>query len=596
MQSFEIKEDFLLNGQPIKLISGAVHYFRIVPDEWQRTLYNLKALGCNTVETYIPWNLHEPQEGSFCFEGLADVERFIQTAAELELMVILRPTPYICAEWEFGGLPAWLLKYDGIRVRSSSTAFMEKVTNYYKVLLPRLLPYQIDQGGPVVMMQVENEYGSFGNDKVYLKALANLMRQLGVTVPLFTSDGDWQEVLESGSLIEEDILATANFGSGTDESFDELAIFFEQHDKKWPLMCMEFWDGWFNRYRDPIIRRDPSEIEQEVEQLLARGSLNFYMFQGGTNFGFMNGCSVRKERDLPQITSYDYDALLTEWGAPTEKYFAAQRAIKKACPGVWQMEPKTKETRDFGRIRLTRSMSLFKALDQFDKKTNAFPLTMEECDHPYGYILYRTSIKGPKSAQKCKIVEASDRVQLYRNAEYLGAKYQEELLAEMQIAFPQVENTVDLLVENMGRVNYGEKLLAHSQRKGLRSGFKVDIHFEADWEMYLIDPVRFSQLVWTESVITESPHFYEYVFEIDMPADTFLDIRPLGKGIAVLNGFNLGRYWTVGPQGYLYIPETLLKTGENRLIIFETEGQVAEWLELLADPVYIEVGEEQDNA
>ncbi|WP_099224141.1 glycoside hydrolase family 35 protein [Listeria costaricensis] len=596
MQSFDVKEEFRLNGQAVKLISGAVHYFRIVPAEWRRTLYNLKALGCNTVETYIPWNLHEPQEGSFYFEGLADVERFIQTAAELELLVILRPTPYICAEWEFGGLPAWLLNDSGLRVRSSSAQFMEKVTNYYKALLPRLLPYQIDQGGPVIMMQVENEYGSFGNDKAYLKALADLMRQLGVTVPLFTSDGDWQEVLESGSLIEADILATANFGSGTDESFDELAAFFERHDKKWPLMCMEFWDGWFNRYHDPIIRRDPAEIEHEVERLLKRGSLNFYMFQGGTNFGFMNGCSVRNERDLPQITSYDYDALLTEWGAPTEKYFAAQRAIGKVCPEVQQMEPKTKETCGFGEIRLARSMSLFDALDQFEKKTNTYPLTMEECGHPYGYMLYRTTVAGPKPALKCKIVEASDRVQLYRNAEYLGAKYQEELQDTLQIAFPQADNTVDLLIENMGRVNYGEKLLAHSQRKGLRSGFKVDIHFEADWEMFLIDPARFSRLVWAESEASGSPHFHEYVFEIDTPADTFLDIRPLGKGIAVLNDFHLGRYWTVGPQGYLYIPETLLKSGENRLIIFETEGQMAERLELLAAPVYIEVGEEQDNA
>lgn len=203
MSAFEIKEEFYLNGKPIKLISGAIHYFRIHPDQWEDSLYNLKALGCNTVETYIPWNSHEPEEGIFDFQGTKNIEKFIQIAESLELLVILRPSTYICAEWEFGGLPAWLLKYPGMKYRTNSPLFMEKVKNYFEVLLPKLAPFQMTHRGPVIMMQVENEYGSYGNEKEYLEATKKIMQHLGIDVPLFTSDGAWEEALDAGSLIEE---------------------------------------------------------------------------------------------------------------------------------------------------------------------------------------------------------------------------------------------------------------------------------------------------------------------------------------------------------------------------------------------------------
>lgn len=247
MRTFEIKEDFLLDGKPIKLISGAIHYFRMTPVQWTDSLYNLKALGANTVETYIPWNLHEPREGVYDFEGMKDICAFVKQAQTLGLMVILRPSVYICAEWEFGGLPAWLLN-EPMRLRSTDPRFMAKVRNYFQVLLPKLVPLQITHGGPVIMMQVENEYGSYGMEKAYLRQTKELMEEYGIDVPLFTSDGAWEEVLDAGTLIEDDIFVTGNFGSRSKENAAVMKDFMAKHGKNWPIMCMEYWDGWFNRW------------------------------------------------------------------------------------------------------------------------------------------------------------------------------------------------------------------------------------------------------------------------------------------------------------------------------------------------------------
>ena len=304
MGIFEIRDAFYLNGQPFKILSGAIHYFRIDPDDWYHSLFNLKALGFNTVETYVPWNAHEPYKGQFDFSGRLDIERFIQTAQSLGLYMIVRPSPFICAEWEFGGLPAWLLEED-MRIRSSDPAFIKAVSQYYDRLLGILTRYQVDQGGPILMMQVENEYGSYGEDKTYLRAVRDLMKEKGVTCPLFTSDGPWRATLRAGTLIEDDVFVTGNFGSKASYNFAQMQEFFDEHGKKWPLMCMEFWDGWFTRWKEPVIHRDPEELAEAVHEVLELGSINLYMFHGGTNFGFMNGCSARGTLDLPQVTSYD---------------------------------------------------------------------------------------------------------------------------------------------------------------------------------------------------------------------------------------------------------------------------------------------------
>lgn len=578
MQTFEIKEDFLLDGKPVKLISGAIHYFRMTPGQWEDSLYNLKALGANTVETYIPWNLHEPIEGTYDFEGLKDIEAFVKLAQEIGLLVILRPSVYICAEWEFGGLPAWLLREKGMRLRSTDPRFMEKVRQYFSVLIPKLIPLQLTQGGPVIMMQIENEYGSYGMEKDYLRQTKQLMEEFGVDVPLFTSDGAWDEVLDAGTLIEEDIFVTGNFGSHSKENAQVMQHFMKRHGKKWPIMCMEYWDGWFNRWNEPIIKRDGQELATEVKDMLEVGSLNLYMFHGGTNFGFYNGCSARGVLDLPQVTSYDYDALLTEWGEPTEKYFHVQKAIKEVCPEVWQAEPRKKELMNLGTYPIKESVSLFTTKDQMIQAQQAmYPLSMEEADEGYGYMLYSVELKNYFHENKLKIVEASDRVQVYVDGKYQTTQYQETVGEKLAINGQpdKKEISLDVLVENLGRVNYGFKLNSPTQSKGIRGGIMQDIHFHQGYRHYplTLSESQLQAIDYTAGSNPQQPSFYRIEVELDTLGDTFIDCSDYGKGVVLVNGVNLGRYWEVGPIRSLYCPKEFLKKGHNEVVIFETEGR-----------------------
>lgn len=575
MTTFEIKEDFMLNGQPFKIISGAIHYFRLPTSQWEDSLYNLKALGANTVETYLPWNIHEPAEGVFDFAGMKDVEAFVSLAQRLGLWVILRPSVYICAEWEFGGLPAWLLKESGIRLRSTDERFMSRVANYYQELLPRLAPLQVTQGGPVLMMQIENEYGSYGMDKDYLKATKALMEAGGIEVPLFTSDGAWEEALDAGTLIDEDVFVTGNFGSRSKENAAVLQQYFADHGKKWPLMCMEYWDGWFNRWGEPVIKRDPADLAMEVKEMLKLGSVNLYMFHGGSNFGFYNGCSAREEKDLPQVTSYDYDALLTEAGEPTEKYYLVQQAIKEVCPDAWQAEPRTKTLKNLGRYPINKSVSFFQTKEQMiTPVASTYPQTMEQLDANYGYLLYDLELKNYQRENKLKIVEVSDRVQVFVDGQ-LQEVATTALGAEMMLQ-PGDQETMEVavLVENQGRVNYGYKFNNPSQAKGIRGGVMQDIHFHQGYRHYplTLAPEQIDKIDFTAGKNPQQPSFYAADFTLEEVADTFIDCSAYGKGVVLVNGFNLGRYWSKGPIHSLYCPKDFLKVGANQIVIFETEG------------------------
>lgn len=587
MSIFEVKEEFLLDGKPVKLLSGAIHYFRIMPEYWENCFYNLKAMGFNTVETYIPWNIHEPEEGVFDFSGNKDVVRFVRLAQSMGLMVILRPTPFICAEWEFGGLPSWLLRYPDMKVRTNTPLFLSKVDAYYKELFSRIAPLQITQGGPVIMMQVENEYGSFGNDKNYLRAIKGIMEKYGVRVPLFTSDGAWLAALEAGNLVEDGVLATGNFGSRSDENLDAMEAFFREKGVKMPLMCMEFWDGWFNRWKEPVITRDAEDLAMEVKQLLKRASINLYMFQGGTNFGFYNGCSARGNNDLPQITSYNYDAVMTEWGQPSDKFYKLRQVIRELYPQIPTMEPRDNERFAYPQAKLTGKVSLFSCIDQLAGcRKSDVPLTMEEAGPGLGYMLYRTHVKGFGERMKVKAIQTSDRAHFYLNGTLEGVQYQHEIGTEIEMYFEKGDNTLELLVENMGRVNYGYKLQAPTQKKGIRTGVMTDIHFESGWEQYALPLDNVGKIDFSGGWKQDDPAFYRYEFEAEEPRDTFLDCRGLGKGAAFINGFNLGRYWYEGPVLYLYIPAPLIKRGKNEIIIFETEGNVNETLAFSDRPVY----------
>ncbi|MBD7915501.1 beta-galactosidase [Clostridium sp. Sa3CUN1] len=590
MAKFEIREEFYLDDSKFKILSGAVHYFRINPSQWEDTLFNLKAIGFNTVETYIPWNVHEPYEGKFDFHGINDVEKFLEIAKNLGLYVILRPSPYICAEWEFGGLPAWLLKDKEIKLRSSDTKFINKLRNYYEELLSRLIKYQITKDGPVLMMQVENEYGSYGNEKEYLKIIASIMRENGIDVPLFTSDGTWIEALESGSLIEENIFVAGNFGSKSKENCQILKKFISENGKEWPLMCMEYWDGWFNRWGEGVIRRDAIDLAEDVREMLKVGSINLYMFRGGTNFGFMNGCSARGNNDLPQVTSYDYDAVLTEWGNPTDKYYELQKVIKSLYPNIEQLDPRKRILKNLGSYKVDGAVSLMSIISEISEERHTiYTHSMEDLDCNYGYILYRTKIKNYHHDENLKIIDASDRCHIYIDEKFMAVQYKEEIGEEVKFSSKNESISVDILVENLGRVNYGHKLNSSTQRKGIKGGVMINNHFQSGWIQY---PLPFSKemiskIKFEENIVSkvETPMFYRFNVELENIYDTFIDCSKYGKGCIFVNGFNIGRYWSKGPIQYLYLPSGFLKK-KNEIIIFETENILIEKLEFNDKPIF----------
>lgn len=589
MHKFEINTDFLLDDKPIQILSGAIHYFRVPKDDWYHSLYNLKALGFNTVETYIPWNYHEPREEHFEFSGEKDIQYFIQLAEELGLYVIIRPSPFICAEWEFGGLPSWLLNYKDMRIRSSDQRFIGKVDRYYAQLFKILKPLQIDHNGPIIMMQIENEYGSFGEDKSYLNMIKDLMIKHGTTVPLFTSDGGWAQTLRAGSMAEGNILPTANFGSKTDINFQNLKSFHDEFQKKWPLMCMEFWDGWFNRWGDDIIKRESDDLIAQVRTAVQQGHINLYMFHGGTNYGFWNGCSARGSVDLPQITSYDYDAPLNEMGNPTQKYYDLQKMLKEEIPHIEQAEPLIKDFIELKHIQLQDKVSLFNVLDEISYKTTSkYPETMEEAGDGLGYMLYRTKVNKDSPVEKFRIVDARDRVKMYIDGEHVYTAYQQEIGDAFEAELQSEEPQIDILVENMGRVNYGYKLLASTQRKGLGQGLMQDLHFVQDYEQFHIQLEQLNKEHFEEEWIKDTPAFYRYVFMLNEANNTHIDVSAFSKGVVLVNGVNIGRYWNVGPTASLYISKTLLHEGENEIIIFDTEGTYNQEINLVKKPKFIQ--------
>ena len=587
MKRFEIGSSFYLDGQEFKILSGAIHYFRIQPEDWYHSLYNLKALGFNTVETYVPWNMHEPKKGQFDFQGILDIEKFLQIAQDLGLYAIVRPSPFICAEWEFGGMPAWLLTED-MRIRSSDASYLQAVADYYDELLPRLVPRLLDKGGNILMMQVENEYGSYGEDKDYLRAIRQMMLDRGLDCPLFTSDGPWRATLKAGTLIEEDLFVTGNFGSKADYNFAQMQEFFDEHGKKWPLMCMEFWDGWFNRWKEPIIKRDPEELAQAVHEVLKQGSINLYMFHGGTNFGFMNGCSARGVTDLPQVTSYDYDALLDEQGNPTPKYFAVQKMMETYYPEYPQMKPLIKESFELRDIPLSEKVSLFETLaDLAQPVESLYPVKMEDLGQSYGYLLYRTEASWDADEEKIRVIDGRDRMQLFVDGKLMATQYQAEIGQDIFVTGEKkATHRIDILMENMGRVNYGHKFLADTQRKGIRTGVCKDLHFLLNWQQYPLSFENTENIDFSKGWQPEQPAFYAFDFEMKALKDTYLDLSGFGKGLAFVNGVNIGRFWNVGPTLSLYIPHSLLKEGHNRIIIFETEGEYEESINLVNQPTF----------
>ena len=532
---FEISDQFYLDGKPFQIISGAIHYFRVVPEYWRDRLEKLKAMGANTVETYIPWNMHEPVKGRFVFDGMLDIRKFVLLAQELGLYVILRPSPYICAEWEFGGLPAWLLKEDGMRLRGCYEPFLKHIREYYDALFPVIAPLQVNYGGPVILMQVENEYGYYGEDTAYLETMKQYMLDRGVVVPLVTSDGPMDESLSCGRL--PGVLPTGNFGSRTQERFEVL----QKYTDGGPLMCTEFWVGWFDHWGNGgHMRGNLEESVQDLDKMLEMGHVNIYMFEGGTNFGFMNGSNYYDEL-TPDVTSYDYDAVLTEAGDFTEKYRRYREVIGKytVLPEVTFSTQIRKKA--YGKLTCVEKTGLFENLDELSTQVkNTYPIPMEKLDQNYGYILYRSSLEREQNLEKIRLWGANDRANIFVDGRQVATLYDRQLLEEVQV---QVEwetrpARMDILIENMGRVNFGPRM--ESQRKGIDGCVQLNGHMHFNWEMYPLPLDNLEKLDFQKGYTQGQPAFYRFTFEAEELGDTFLDFEGWGKGCAFINGFCLG--------------------------------------------------------
>jgi beta-galactosidase len=570
-------DQFVVDGQPARILSGAIHYFRVVPEYWYDRLAKLKACGLNTVETYVPWNMHEPQPGNFRFEGMLDIERFIRIAAELELMVIVRPGPYICSEWDLGGLPPWLLADPGMRVRCSYTPYLQAVDRYLDALLARLVPLQASHGGPIIAMQVENEYGSYGSDKEYLRYLEQAMRARGIDVLLFTSDGPSDSMLQGGTLPH--LLKTANFGSNAKGAFAKL----REHQPTGPLMCCEYWNGWFDHWGEKHHTRDAQDAAKALDNILALGgSVNLYMFHGGTNFGFMNGANHSGSRYQPDVTSYDYDAALDETGEPTAKFFAFRDVIGKYAPLPDLELPPPTPRKAYGEVQLSEEAPLFASLENLSlPKRRPTPEPMEMLGQNYGFVLYRTQVAGPREESSLIVQHLRDRAQVFVDGKYVGLLERDTPQAPIKLAFGPGSHTLEILVENMGRINYGPLL---HDRKGITEGVRLGNQFLHTWTIYPLPLDDLSRLRYGPVNLLQGPAFYRGHFAVDAPADTFLALPGWTKGVCFVNGFNLGRYWDTGPQRTLYIPGPLLRAGVNELTIFELHQAKRPVVELVDAP------------
>lgn len=580
----EIKnKKFYMDSKPFDIYSGAMHYFRTVPEYWEDRLTKLKAAGFNTVETYVCWNLHEKKPGEFDFSGILDIEKYLEIAQKVGLYAIVRPGPYICAEWDFGGLPAWLLKDKNMQIRCMYPDYLKCVERFYKELLPRLVPHLQSNGGNIIAMQVENEYGSYGNDKEYLRYVEKLTRDCGIDCLLFTSDGNTNNMLSGGSL--PDIYKVLNFGSRSRTAFNVLKGF----ENDGPNMCGEFWCGWFDHWRDKHHTRNSLEIVNEIKGFIDNGaSFNMYMFHGGTNFGFTAGANQNQGHGYePTVTSYDYCAMLTEWGDYTPAYHAVRKLLCEK-QGIEPPElPESPKLQSIGKVDLTEAASLFENLDNIGEKHHVpVPEGMEYFGQNFGLIYYETTLKGKYNASPMYVKNVHDFAEVYFDGEKKTSIDRTLYTVEGKTTLKDVifkkkkgesspflmpalsgERKIGVLVDTMGRVNYGENML---DRKGI-SDIYLGIQRLMNYDVWTLPLDNLDKLKYSSSVKKDEPVFLKGSFKTDSKADCFVHLDGFNRGCVYINGFNLGRFWKVGPQKSLYIPGTLLKD-ENEIIVFNIGG------------------------
>ncbi|WP_084956550.1 glycoside hydrolase family 35 protein [Thermoactinospora rubra] len=573
MRSFIIDgRVFRLDGREFRVLSGALHYFRVVPGHWRHRLRMLRAMGLNTVETYVPWNLHEPGPGRFT--RVEELGAFLDAAAEEGLLAIVRPGPYICAEWDNGGLPAWLTARPGVRVRTSDPRYLAHVDRYLAEVIPRVAERQVTRGGNVIMVQVENEYGSFGTDRDYLRHLADRLTGHGVEVPLFTSDGPEDWYLTGGTL--PGVPATVNFGSDPERAFATL----REHRPGDPLFCMEFWCGWFDHWGQEHVTRDPEEAAATLERLLATGaSVNVYMAHGGTSFGTWAGANRTGELHdgpyRPTVGSYDYDAPIDERGAPTAKFWLFREVLARHTGELPEVPP-TPPALPPSSVPLTESVRLADS-GLGAESTSPTPPSFEDLGMAHGLVRYRVEVPGPRGPRPLTVDGLRDRAHVSVDGEPVAVLERDGERPGLAVAGPA---TVELLVESMGRTNFGPRL---GERKGVDGvlhgrqylhGFSVTAYPLED-----VSGVRFEP-----GTAAAPPAFFRGVLEAGEPADAFVALPGWGKGYVWVNGFCLGRYWERGPQRALYLPAPLLRAGGNEIVVLELDRVGGPAVEIRPEP------------
>ncbi|XP_028930890.1 beta-galactosidase-1-like protein 2 [Ornithorhynchus anatinus] len=561
--------DFKLEGQKIQIFGGSMHYFRVPKEYWRDRLVKMKACGLNTLTTYVAWNLHEPARGKFDFSGNLDLESFIMMAADVGLWVILRPGPYICSEWDLGGLPSWLLQDKDMQLRTTYRGFTDAVDLYFDQLMARVAPLQYKRGGPIIAVQVENEYGSYGKDPQYMTYIKTALLDRGIVELLMTSDN--KDGLSGGFV--EGALATINFQKL------QMAIFNYLHSiqENKPTMVMEYWTGWFDTWGGPHNIYDADEMVKTVSTVINTGaSINLYMFHGGTNFGFMNG-ALDFDEYKSDVTSYDYDAVLTEAGDYTSKYFKLRQFFSKIIEDPLTLPPSLSPKAIYEAVQPSLYVPLWDVLQYTEQPLKSEkPVNMENLPvnggngQSYGYTLYETVISGGGLLSSQNHVR--DRAQVFVNTVLVG--YLDYNLLELPIPEGQGYRKLRILVENRGRVNYG--LVLNQQRKGLVGDIYLNRSPLRNFKIFCLD----MNVSFTESLLSTQwnpipdevmgPAFFRGTLQAGtLPRDTFLKLEGWEKGVVFINGRNLGRYWNAGPQETLYLPGTWLHPGGNEIIIFE---------------------------
>jgi beta-galactosidase len=560
------------------VLAGSLHYFRVHPGQWADRLERVAAMGLNTVDTYVPWNFHEPRPGQYRFTGGHDVERFVRTAQETGLDVIVRPGPYICAEWDNGGLPVWLTGRPGMRLRSSHPPYLAEVGRWFDELIPRLAALQAGRGGPVVAVQIENEYGSYGDDRGYVRWVRDALVERGVTELLYTADGPTELMQDGGGLPGH--LAAATFGSHAREA----AALLRARRRDEPFVCAEFWNGWFDHWGEKHHVRTVESAARTLDDILdADGSVSLYMAHGGTNFGLWAGANHDGGTIQPTVTSYDSDAPIAEHGATTPKFHAFRErllAVSGAPARPLPPEPTLLAART---VPVRAEASLLGALRVVSEPVaSPHPLSFEELEQASGLVLYRAEPLLPRGSHALTVSGLHDRAQVFLDGAPLGVLDGEN--ASLEVLGQGERVLLELLVENQGRVNYGPRLGGH---KGILGGVSVGRRLVHGWTMHRLPLDTWTREDLARAVSAAGPDgcagFATARFTVPEPADAFLAFPGFAKGFAWVNGTLLGRYWEVGPQRTLYVPAPLLVPGENSVTLLELE-RLGDRLELCEGP------------